>query len=500
MHAAARPALLGGAACLYVLLHALTLTRCPVPYFDDTFFASVGASFLRTGALQLAVSPLWMADPVYLYGPVYFLLQRVVFEHLGFGIFQNRMLGLTFGVGIVLLVFVALRQAGVRRNVALSACILLALDPTLHLSLHSGRMDNVALFFVLAAFVLLQRAWAADGTASLRLCAIAGLLTGLGVLTTPRSSFLVVCMGGILLVRSLLVRTASRALQLACWALPLVGLYLSWVGYAFGGVQALVTYYGRYVDTYVGGRFFVRAVHAPLLAVLVAVAAFRLATISGKRAMRFDELLAFTLAGVVAFHALGINPSRFGTVYSIYFVPLVYMALACLTAGIAGDRIRRGVFALLLVVNAGVFAARTVLELGQWRSRDPAPVERMVRAAIPQGSRVIGDDKFYFAVVTAGSDYQYWQRGGTVSERVAYHADQYGFDYLVTNEDEHSPLFRAYATRVPLLRVASLGRDEPGAVAAWLSRVARLANVGSPLVGDYASTVFVRADRAAGRR
>lgn len=500
-----RVSLVAAAAIVYLLLHVATLTRSPVPYFDDTFFASVGESFARTGELKLPVAPLWMDGPVYLYGPVYFVALRSVFAQYGFGILQNRVLGLGFGLGLVLVTFAVLRRADVRRDVALPTCLLMALDPTFNLSLHSGRMDDVALFFILGAFWLLQTGWRAAGTTSLLLSAASGLVAGVAVLTTPRPGYLVVVMGAILALRWMLVRSRERALQLVCWVLPLVGLYLLWIAYAFGSVAALAAYYGQFAGTYVGGHFIVRPVHYPLLAALAVVGALRLAL---RRSMQLNELVAFALTGIVAFYALGINPPGFGTVYTVLTIPLVYMAIARLAQtiegghvlGLSGTTVGRTVFALLLVVNVAVYAARTALEMSQWSSRDPAPVERLVREVIPPGSKVIGDDKFYYAVVAAGSDYQYWRRGGTVAERVAYQTDRYAFDYLVTNEDPSSELFAAYAARNRLTELARIEHHEPSPVATWLSSVAHRLRVGAPMVGDYEGAVFMRGDRVAEQR
>jgi hypothetical protein len=250
----------------------------------------------------------------------------------------------------------------------------------------------------------------------------------------------------------------------------------------------------------VGRGLTIRPIHYPLLAALVALGGLRLAA---GRTPRFDELTVFALAAVVAFYALGINPPQFGTAYSVFMTPAIYLALAGLAAGVEQARAGRLtclVLAALLVFNVTAFAARVTLETVQWRSRDPAPVARLVGATVPPGSKVVGDDKFYFAVMEAGSDFQYWERGGTLDARAAYHADDWGFDYVVTSAPPTSSLFRAYTARAPLVAVATLAREEPGPVAAALTRIADALHLGAPLVGDYAGSLFVRADRDPRRR
>ncbi len=500
MTASRRAALAAVLACGYVCWHLATLTRSPLPYFDDTYFASVGHTFTETGEMRLNAGPLWTPGVIYLYGPIYFTAQRTIFRLFGFGLFQNRILALTCGIAMIGVVFALLRAAGVRARLAGAASLLLALDPTLNVSLHGGRMDTVALVLVLASLLVLPTTWRAEEGARLGRYAAAGLLAALGVLTTPRPAYLVVVIGGILLTRVARRPTRTRALQLLAWSLPLGALYLAWIAYAFGSLGAWWDYYGRVAGTYVGGGLAVRVLHYPLLASLVAVAALRRAA---GLALARSELAVFALVGVVAFHALGINPPRFGTAYAIFMVPLAYLALACLASdlegrrvlGIRGTHVAAAVFLALVVFNGAAFAARSVIELAQWQPRDPAPIAQLLRTHVPPGARVIGDDKFYFAVLSAGSDFQYWQRGATTAERAAYHADTYDFDYVLTSAAATSELFRTYAARVPLREVATIARPEPAAPAEWLSTAARALKIEAPLVGDYAGTLFVRAGR-----
>ena len=215
----------------YVGWHVASLTRAPVPYFDDTFFASIGLSYLRSGELRLAVAPLWMRDPVLLYGPIYFLAQRFVFAHWGFGIFQNRVLALAGGLATIGLAVAVLRAAGARRAVALAAGMLLALDPTLNVSLHGGRMDAVAVALVLGSLLLLLRSRSgsrfmpSDATAGEPALAAglgAGVLAALAVLTTPRSAFLVGALAATLAASW--VAQPTRGRMRTCLAFALHGL------------------------------------------------------------------------------------------------------------------------------------------------------------------------------------------------------------------------------------------------------------------------------------
>lgn len=486
-------------ASSYLAVHVATLTRIPVPQFDDTFFASLADSYWRTGDLRSSISPLWIDKPVYLYGPIYFLMVRFVFEHFGFGLFQSRIVPLLFGLAILPVVFATLRRSNVPRTLALCACILLALDPTFNYSLHSGRMDNVALFFVLLSFLLLRPSGDAKGRHGLYLCAASGLFSALAVLTTPRSGYLVLLIGAVLAVRLVVTRGRSELLQLALWSLPQACLYSLWILLAFGGIPQLLTYYAGFAPTYVGGRFAVRMVHYPLLLVLLAMTAMRF--VRDPRCL-FDELVWFTLVGVVAFYVLGINPPNFGTVYAIFTIPLAYMCIARVMSGDGRGEPRFGAHAatigyvllgLLFVVNAAGFLGQTGLTFLQWNARDPRPAEEAVGQYVPAGSRVVGFDQFYFAVRRNGSDFQYIERGGTLPERLAYHEKVYDFDFLIVGESGDTELANAYGREMRLIKVGDVGRlgDESWG-ARLVTEVGRVLHLQGALRATYGATIFSR--------
>ena len=144
-------------AALYCLAQLATLTRTPLPWGDEVFFASMTDSFSRQGTLHVLVEPVTYPQPLLLYGPVYFALS-VPFERI-FGLtpVMSRLPGLLFGLGVVGVAFALLRARGVSRGTNLAVCAMLALDPAFSGSLHRGRMDTTSLFFLLASFLPLLR-------------------------------------------------------------------------------------------------------------------------------------------------------------------------------------------------------------------------------------------------------------------------------------------------------------------------------------------------------
>src|SRR5262249_11017746 len=146
-----------------------------------------------------------------------------------------------------------------------------------------------------------------------------------------------------------------------------------------------------------------------------------------------------------------------------------------------------------LAFNGAVFAARSTLEILQRESREPSAAEAIIGDVVPPGARVVGDDKFYFAVRNAGADFQYLQRGGTPSERALYHKNVYDMQYLITDESETSDLFQAYAREMHLVPVGSITAPPQDETAQLLTAIAHWAGVGTSLLPSYQGTIFTRA-------
>ncbi len=456
-------ALVAGAFALYVLLHLVTVARSHIPWFDDTFFASIGETLRRTGEFRLTVSPLWFPKPVYLYGPIYFLLVAGSFATLGFGVLQYRLTGLVAAFVLLAVAYRILQREGVERRIALGACVLMALDPILLEILRIGRMDLLALLFVLLAYLLLVDARQTTGRAALLYAAGSGALASLAVLTTPRPGYALVPLGLILLHRCWTGPIGSRVAQLLAWGAGFVPLCIVWLVYAFGSLPGLLAYFSEFADTYAGTGLATVSIQKPILAILLVLT---LLTLFRDPRRLLNELPVFLGLGIVLFFLFVKNKGTFGGGYAILLIPFEYMALGWLIANcppLSGPRSRRAVqatsFVLLLLLNGGAFLAIVASDFLLWPALDPSAAQSLIVEKIPPGSKVVGDDKFYFLVTRAGSDFQYLERGGTVAERVSYHKDTFGFDYVVTALDESSEILSAYLAATNLVKVGTI--DHP---------------------------------------
>jgi 4-amino-4-deoxy-L-arabinose transferase-like glycosyltransferase len=488
---------LGGLAVLYLAAHVATITTSRLAWFDDTFFSSIADSLVHRGEFTLAAGPLWFDRPVYLYGPVYFLVLGATFRLFGVGLTQARIPGLLSGFGIVLVGYGILRRVRVPPTLAMATCAAMALDPTFHQNIHAGRMDSMAALLILLAFYCLLRGREEDAAAPLGWIAASATFAALGGLTTPRPGYLLIPMGLLLLERLARRRDLRSGLGAMLWGTVCLVLIGAWIAYAFGSIPDMLAYYADFSEAYASGGFGVRALHAPILVPLLLLVA---AALVRKPRILLDDVPVFSLLGIVGFYLFVKDKGTFGGLYSFFMIPPAYLAIGYLLSRL-GDivpdarlahRVRWAVLATLFLFNGAIFAARSALEILQWGARSPAATNAAVRALIPPGSRVVGDDKFYFAVRRAGSDFQYLQRGRTPAERARYHARHYDFQYLITDERDTSPLLEAYTREVRLVPIATIDAPPDGPLARMITTVARWAGIGSSLTANYEGRVFAR--------
>ncbi|MES2352822.1 MAG: glycosyltransferase family 39 protein [Pseudomonadota bacterium] len=458
------------AISVYLVVHLLTLARSPLPWFDDTFFASVTESLQTNGDLRLLISPLWFDKPVYIYGPVYFFITGTFTALFGFDIFQFRLPALLFSFGIVVVAFLLLRQQKVSPRIAAVACALLALDPTFYRGMHTGRMDSTALFFILLGLLFLFKSQSVIEKRSFLYVAMSGLSAGVSLLTTPRPAYLVGLVGGVLFMWFLKRPSREYFLKAGAWAAFCFSPWLAWFFHAFGNIPALLNYYATLPGgTYVGG-FHVRLEHYPLLAAIIILMIGQL-----RAGLKFasTELLLFSIGGIVGYYLLVHDE---GGAYAFFMVPLAYLAIGCLARQWEWNRqqwLPAAIVGGLLLVNGLTYLSRNTFIWLEWEARDAQNAEEAVAALIPRGSTVIGDDKYYFAVKKNGSDFQYLWRGGSLSERIAYHKNVYHPDFLITVNNGESETVKTYREKLNLVKVGAIETPTPGIAAQWIASVAR---------------------------
>jgi hypothetical protein len=411
------------AVVTFVAVHLLLLGAPSYPIEDETIIAPLTQSVAATGQLRFDPAPQWKAA-VYTYGPVYFAVTAPIIKWLGLGVVQQRLVALIGGLALVA-IFAAILKAR-RISVPTMPLVIMAFafDPILTRMMHLGRMDTLALLFVFAALWMLVAGSPGDGaerTARWRLVC-AGLLVGAAILTTPRAALSAAPLALVVPKRSRLVDWAADILLFGAVAAILYGVWMAW---AFGGPLDVVRYYSPLARRFVASHFFITPVQVPLL--LAAGSAVAWALVSRRQAF-LSSLAVAALAGICLFYGFVNDTSG---LYSIYILPFYYVLLA--EALNQQRRYRVLLPIVLLVVANGVVALYYASTLAaNSRPMSARSVERFIASAIPPGSRVIGDDMFYFAAIRAGLDYQYMnQFATTVEERERYQRVVYDYEYVL---------------------------------------------------------------------
>ncbi|HEY4147904.1 MAG TPA: hypothetical protein VGM41_03195, partial [Chitinophagaceae bacterium] len=98
---------------------------------------------------------------------------------------------------------------------------------------------------------------------------------------------------------------------------------------------------------------------------------------------------------------------------------------------------------LLLMMNFGLAGYKYFVVFNNYKDRDPSALNNWMDKAVRRGSKVVADDKYYYAVIKGGLQFQYLLRGGTDEERAVYHNEQWKADYLLTG-DTSSAVFSTY--------------------------------------------------------
>jgi len=230
-------------AILYIAIHLYTLSISPLPWFDETYMASIAQEFITTGNLFPKVAQVRQMDQELIYGPVYFLISGLFIKSFGLAIFPYRLTAFLSGLLVIWISTRLFKLIHHASPLLYAFIVVLSLDPFLNRSMHEGRMDLLALFFVLQAswyFLVFHQ------QKQLKHIVIAATLTLLALLTTPRTGFFFTAWA--LIWCFWLFQSWKIYLKPALLAIGIVSIgYLIWVYYAFGGVHEMLAYYGQYL-------------------------------------------------------------------------------------------------------------------------------------------------------------------------------------------------------------------------------------------------------------
>jgi len=111
----------------------------------------------------------------------------------------------------------------------------------------------------------------------------------------------------------------------------------------------------------------------------------------------------------------------------------------------------------LILFNAGLFSIKQMVVLLSADTRDENQTFRQFSELIPEGSRVIGDEAYYYTAIRNKCDFQYLDRGAAGFQRVDYHLKKFDFQYIVVRNPFSNPTeFNHYRKACPLEMIGEI--------------------------------------------
>lgn len=418
-----------------VCFHIFTLETLPIPWFDETFFASISHGFWQHNALIPEVASTVMEhQPTFVYGPIYFNLTALSFKVFGFGIWQFRFLSLLAGFGVFILILniknVVLNQNHFNQH-DLWWLVLFLIDPFGIWALHNGRMDLVALMLLFSAIYLFLKVISSPKYYHF---IFIGVFIGLAILTTPRVGIVFIPFGALMCL--FLYQNKVSFLNLTIIGFAAMLTYLPWFVF-LGGLNGIKEVYftnldhagaGDSLSNYLFPRFYVPKSEYVLIfcVVMILTVAFIYQRASLKHYMIWFCVILFVL-----FYSL---IKDWGP-YSIFILPFFYLVIMILQKT-AVSQFNTFIIGVLICFNVVKFGVKIIDSYLMYPNQNPSIAYNFVNKYIPKGSKVIGDAAYYYAVIQNGSSYEYVNRYGTIVNREKMLRTKYKFEYVIVSENE----------------------------------------------------------------
>ncbi len=398
-------------------------------WIDETYFAEITYQLLQgKGFHTQAAYVAHNGDPVYLYGPIYFLLSLIPVSIGGLDPFWFRLTNYLAYCGVVLV----LMRYFTKRNLpkwSYFLPIILFLDPSAFENAVSGRMEAICLLFALLAYF---KYFTPSEKASPSKYISIGLFISLSYLTTPRAVILFIPLAFYVLkdlitkrnISSFAILGLSFMLPVIIWIFSSVGtldgyldLYLNGKNFHSGDKTA--------VEAYLMGGFNINAYKIVLYSLLI-VSYFipKKLTAEQKRLNYTFSFIAFLFLFLV---------KDVGS-YFAYISPLIAFIVFL---NFQNSKFKFSYIALLGLAGFNLLIFGLKLSYNYINdNKIYNELETMVENHIPANSKVITNYEFYYALRDKPVDLYYLQFGKDPKTRIDYYVNQVKPQYVLTTKDE----------------------------------------------------------------
>jgi 4-amino-4-deoxy-L-arabinose transferase-like glycosyltransferase len=413
----------------------LSFPRSPLPWLDESFFASASLSVVRGGPAiptVLGAFPHTTRFDLF-YGPLYFFLGALDLRLFGLSLIGWRLLGVLGGVGAIFSAAWVSRRLDGSTVATASSAMFVAMSQGMGARATCGRLDTITITLELLCVACTLGAMRGRRSSfSFVQASLAGLFCGLAGLSTPRSFPFVL---GIF---------AAIALELALarsWGLVARGLTIGgaallpvW-GWTFSQGMTPVGWFRFILTASQGDKLSVspmlhgnwHLLDEPLMPLLSGLLFFLLMLLvfgammlTARRTIETggrDFILGVRLASItvlINYAATFLTIARFWD-YELFVIPLVLPILVALTAKVLRNSgpvsVQRAVLCgwlMLALVLGAIRSGKVVAWAASYGERDPKPLQSFVDDKVAKDSLVFGpDDLYFYAVEAAGSHYRF---------------------------------------------------------------------------------------------
>ncbi|MFC2084645.1 ArnT family glycosyltransferase [Bacteroidota bacterium] len=454
---------------IFIIINLFTLSRHPLPWADDTFFAGVSNSFIEEGKFYQTA---WIKDsnPNYEalhYGPMYFYFTSFTMNILGKSIFSFRIVSFLLGILSLILFYKICIRIGLNEKTASLFSFLYLIDNQFLFGIKYGRMESVCVFLTFFAFWLILKS--VHSQKRLFLIFISSLSTSLAILTSPRSVIILIPVFIFLIY--LTVKSSRNNLfnTVIVYCTPVIILYIIWIFTGFGGFAEFFHYYidnaqphlnnTKLFSSFLGGNFFINIIHYPLLFISVCCTVYLLV----KRKF-FTPVLIYALGGLILYFVLVFETGPYATL----IIANYYLIIANVFDRIETIKHRRVLnfsLVIILVISLSLFSFKGVKLISNWENRNPELSDLFIKNYIPEGSKIIGNPIYFFSGIKNNCEFTNLPGDSNVELLDKFLSEQYDFEYLVMSKNSisgNNKLYNYFFNNYSLSRVGELNLKEPG--------------------------------------
>lgn len=412
-----------------VIIHLIITPFFPLPWFDETYFASISSGYHNNGTFipEIAYVAKYSKHAV-TYGPFYFQSTSLICEVFGYSAFSFRLLNLVCGLIVPLLFYYNFKKESKRSAFIIS--ILLLIDPFYVYCIHSGRMDAMALVLALPfaynCYLLFR-----DGNIITKKWIGSVVLFVIAILTTPRVSIILF---PALTIIPLMYMVLKQWKVVYRWLLAIILIaffYSIWIFIEFGDFASFVGYYSKVqegnstaVHGFLGTNFYVpKPMYLLILSTIIVVTLnFRL--------YKFLPHRAYIIVIPFFFYLLIYDWGM----YSIYIIPIFYFTIYIYRSQTYSFK---KIILAIALFNGSIFGLRIIESLSSATNKSPELAQNFVMKNIDKKAKVIGSNCYYYALKNNQNPFQIIDKYNTEDIRHELFSNSFDYDYVIISKQEY---------------------------------------------------------------